>query len=250
MLRPERVAECVAEMKAKTSLPVTVKHRIGVDDHDQYEHMLRFVERVTEAGCDGFSVHARKAWLSGLSPKENRNIPPLRYAEVYALKRAHLELFIEINGGVTSWDATLEHLKHVDGVMIGRAAYQYPRLFMLADTLLFPHLSPASLSLDEVVEEMARYLDERVEAGSRPHHITRHMVHLLSGLPGNKLWRRRLSEESVRPGANSAWVMEVWRAVRALNASLDLAPPTLSFGEDQALISTPVRSDLEEVSCE
>lgn len=227
MLRPERVADCVAEMKAKTSLPVTVKHRIGVDDHDQYEHMLHFVERVMEAGCDGFSVHARKAWLSGLSPKENRDVPPLRYPEVYELKRAHPELFIEINGGVTTWDELLTHLSHVDGVMIGRAAYQHPRLFMLADTLLFPHLPPASLNLDEVVEELARYLDERLAAGCRAHHITRHMVHLLAGLPGNKLWRRRLSEESVHPGANGAWVMEVWQAARALNAQLELAPPHL-----------------------
>ena len=225
MLRPERVADCVVAMKSATSLPVTVKHRIGVDERDKYEHMLEFVERVAEADCDGFSVHARKAWLSGLSPKENRDIPPLRYAEIYKLKRAHPELFIEINGGITSWDATLKHLEEVDGVMIGRAAYQHPRLFMLADQLLFPELEPAKLNLDEVVVQMSRYLDQQVAAGSRPHHVTRHMVQLLSGLPGNKLWRRRVSEESVKPGANGAWLREVWRAARALSPELELAPP-------------------------
>ena len=228
MLRPERVAECVSEMRAATTLPVTVKHRIGVDEVDRYEDMLRFVDVVSEAECDGFTVHARKAWLSGLSPKDNRTIPPLRYAEVYQLKRERPQHFIEINGGICSWAETFEHLAHCDGVMIGREAYNHPRLFMLADRLLYPHLPPASRGLDEVVEEMASYLDRQLARGHKAHHVTRHMVQLLSGLPGNKLWRRRLSEEAVKPGADGAWLMSVWREARARCAEVDLMPPHLT----------------------
>ena len=211
MLRPERVAEAVVAMKRVTSIPVTVKHRIGVDDVDQYEDMLRFIDIVSESECDGFSVHARKAWLSGLSPKENRNVPPLRYDEVYRLKRERPDLFIEINGGITSWEGITEHLNHVDAVMLGRAAYRYPRLFLEADQQLFPHLSAAQRELSDIVEEMATYTDSWVRGGGRAHHVTRHLVHLLSGIPGNKIWRRTLSEDAVKEGAKGDIVRKAWQ---------------------------------------
>ena len=210
MLRPERVAEAVKAMKQATKLPVTVKHRIGVDDVDQYEDMLRFVDIVSEADCTHFSVHARKAWLSGLSPKENRTIPPLRYEEVYRLKAERPELFIEINGGITSWEEIDEHLQHVDAVMLGRAAYSRPRLFFQADQRLFPHLEPSTNQLEDVILQMATYTDQWVEQGGRAHHVTRHLVHLLSGMPGNKFWRRYISENACKKGANGSVVREAW----------------------------------------
>lgn len=209
MLRPERVAEAVKAMRGETDLPVTVKHRIGVDDVDQYEDMLRFVDVVAEAGADGFTVHARKAWLSGLSPKQNRTVPPLRYEEVYRLKRERPTLNIELNGGICEWDEIHTHLQHVDAVMLGRAAYSNPRLFLKADTLIFSDDSPPP-SLAELANKMANYTDEWVQRGGRAHHVTRHLVHLLSGLPGNKFWRRTLSEEAVKSGASGDVVRRAW----------------------------------------
>lgn len=213
MLRPKRVAEAVKAMKNTVKIPVTVKHRIGVDDVDQYEDMLRFVDIVSESGCDAFSVHARKAWLSGLSPKENRNIPPLRYEEVYRLKQDRPELQIEINGGIKDWIAIDEHLSHVDAVMIGRGAYSHPRMFMEADRRLFPKEEPARRELAEVISDMADYTDAWVEEGGRAHHVTRHLVHLLAGQVGNKLWRRILSEEAVKQGASGHVIREAWERV-------------------------------------
>ncbi|HLT37048.1 MAG TPA: tRNA dihydrouridine(20/20a) synthase DusA, partial [Enhygromyxa sp.] len=137
MREPERVADCVAAMRAAVELPITVKHRIGVDELDRYEDMLRFVDIVAAAGCDRFTVHARKAWLSGLSPKQNRTIPPLRYADVHRLERERPELVIEINGGVRSLDEVAEQLEHVDAVMIGRAAWDDPWLFADVDRRFF-----------------------------------------------------------------------------------------------------------------
>lgn len=221
MLRPERVAEAVDAMKSSTRIPVTVKHRIGVDERDRYEDMHRFVTLVAEAGCDGFSVHARKAWLSGLSPKENRTVPPLRYEEVYRLKKELPHLFIEINGGVSDWDQIEAHLNHVDGVMLGRAAYQNPRLFMEVDRRLFPDAPASTYDLEGVVMAMADYLDRWVRGGGRAHHVTRHIVHLLSGIPGNKHWRRTLSEGATSPEASGDLIRETWRAVVRLRADLE-----------------------------
>src|SRR5690606_27825851 len=143
MREPERVADCVAAMRAAVELPITVKHRIGVDELDRYEDMLRFVDIVAAAGCDRFTVHARKAWLSGLSPKQNRTIPPLRYADVHRLERERPELVIEINGGVRSLDEVAEQLEHVDAAMIGRAAWADPWLFADVDRRIL-HCVPAT----------------------------------------------------------------------------------------------------------
>ncbi|MCB9766324.1 MAG: tRNA dihydrouridine(20/20a) synthase DusA [Alphaproteobacteria bacterium] len=189
---PQRVADGVAAMRAAVSLPVTVKHRIGFDDLDRYADMLRFVDVVAAAGADRFTVHARKAWLKGLSPKENRNVPPLRYGDVHRLKRERPGLSIEINGGVRSLDAAAAQLAHVDAVMIGRAAYDDPLLFAPADRRFYD-LDRDEVDAFEVVEGMLPYVARRTEAGDLLHHITRHMLNLFAGQPGARGWRRHLS---------------------------------------------------------
>lgn len=193
MARPETVADCVDAMRAATTLPVTVKHRIGIDDIDSYEHMERFVRVVSDAGCDRFSVHARKAWLSGLSPKENRDVPPLRYEDVYRLKRERPELQIEINGGVRSFSEVSDHLKHVDAVMLGRAAYDDPYLFATVDRDLYGDDRDVP-SRHEAALAMIPYIEERIAAGETPGPALRHMLNLFTGVPGARAWRRLLSE--------------------------------------------------------
>lgn len=195
MLEPERVASLVRAMKGATSLPVTVKHRIGVDEVDQYEDMLRFVDVVAEAGADAFIVHARKAWLHGLSPKENRNVPPLRPEEIVRLKRERPSLRIELNGGVESTDAVLTALDGgaVDGVMVGRGIYRDPMAFADVDARVFGEdTEPPSLVevLDAVVEHATRW----VEHGGRVHDVSRHVHGLFLGRPGGRKARRVLAE--------------------------------------------------------
>ena len=193
MARPERVAEAVAAMRAAAPLPVTVKHRIGFDEFDAFEDMARFVRTVAAAGCDRFIVHARKAWLRGLSPKENREVPPLRYGDVHRLKRELPELAIEINGGFTALAEVSEQLPRVDGVMIGRAAYEDPWMLALADREVFGDPAPPP-TRREVVEAMLGYLDDWRRRGEPLGRITRHLLGLFAGEPGARAWRRRLSE--------------------------------------------------------
>ena len=202
MMEPHRVAEAVAAMKAAVSLPVTVKHRIGVDDRDRYEDMENFVRTVAEAGADRFSVHARKAWLKGLSPKQNRTVPPLRYDDVYQLKVTLPELAIEINGGVKSFEDVDKHLEHVDGVMIGRAAYENPYLFASADARFYGETAPPP-TRREVAEAMLPYIERWTTEGLYLGHLTRHMLNLFAGQPGARAWRRYLSENAHKPGANA-----------------------------------------------
>jgi len=209
MADPERVAAIVRAMRAAVSVPVTVKHRIGIDHQDSYAQMRRFVEVVagdpSAPASDAFTVHARKAWLQGLSPKENRTVPPLRYPEVYRLKRELPRLTIELNGGVTSLEAAQAHLEHVDGVMIGRALYEDPYRFAGADALVArslgePEPAPPP-SRREVVAAMLPYIEERRQEGAPLQAVTRHMLGLFRGLPGGKAWRRVISENAYRPGA-------------------------------------------------
>ena len=201
MAQPERVAEGVSRMRDACSIPVTVKHRIGIDDLDRYEDMYRFVDIVSKAGSDRFSVHARKAWLKGLSPKENRNIPPLRYEEIFRLKQEFPQLHIEINGGVRSQEEMHRHLKHVDAVMIGRAAYDNPWLFSSVDSSFFgaPDLG---FSRIEVLESMIPYFEERMAKGVKMMSLTRHMLQLFSHRKGAKLWKRELGEASAKNRAD------------------------------------------------
>ena len=215
MTQPELVARCVEAMRAEVSIPVTVKHRIGVDDLDSYEHMLRFVEVVSRAGCDRFSVHARKAWLQGLSPKENRNIPPLRYDDVYRLKRELPALDIEINGGVRSLEAARSHLDHVDAVMIGRAAYEDPYLFARVDADFFgcPGEVPTRR---QVAESMVPYADQWVARGGKLARVVRHMFHLFAGVPGTRAWKRHLTEQGCIPGVGGEAILEALEKVEEI----------------------------------
>jgi tRNA-dihydrouridine synthase A len=214
MADPQRVADCVVAMRAACSLPITVKHRIGIDTNDSYEDMHHFVTTVAASGCDRFSVHARAAWLKGLSPKENREVPPLRYAEVYRLKREHLELVIEINGGITTLQSAKEHLRQTDAVMIGRAAYDEPFLFAYADELFFGEQNPVQ-SRAEVVQGMLGYVTDWVKSGGRLHDISRHMLGLFTGLPNGRAWRRVISTQASKPGAGAEVLLAALQEVQA-----------------------------------
>jgi tRNA-dihydrouridine synthase A len=200
MAEPRLVADCVAAMRGAVSIPVTVKCRIGIDDQDDDKGLETFISRVAQSGCGTFIVHARKALLQGLSPKENREIPPLNYARVYRLKQHHPELTIIINGGIASLDEARGHLAHVDGVMLGRAAYHTPWLLFEAGHVIFGDL-PLPLSRRDIVERMIAYAAEELARGTYLSHITRHMLGLYHGRPKGRLWRRILSEGSHRPGA-------------------------------------------------
>ncbi|MEO0605177.1 MAG: tRNA dihydrouridine(20/20a) synthase DusA [Myxococcota bacterium] len=203
MRDPDRVAEVVEAMKARVSVPVTVKHRIGLDDIDQYEHMKAFVDRVAEAGADRFTVHARKAWTQGLSPKQNRNVPPLRYDDVYRLKTERPDLEIEINGGIPTPTDAVRHLEQVDAVMIGRGARDDPYRFATADQEVFGATHPV-VTREDVARRMQAYLDRALchDGYCKPHHITRHLAPLFAGQPGARRWRRTLAE-SVQAGPDA-----------------------------------------------
>ncbi len=217
MTSPDVVAGCVEAMVRATDLPVTVKHRIGVDDQDQYEDMERFVRVIKDAGgCARFTVHARKAWLKGLSPKENRNIPPLRYEEVYRLKQEHPDLVIEINGGIKTMPEIQGHLEHVDAVMIGRAAYDNPYLFATADHVIFGAEGPAPTRA-EIVQGMFDYIDAWVAQGVKLHKITRHMINLYAGVRGARVWRQHISERHHHEGAGSEVVAQALELVEGAN---------------------------------
>lgn len=214
MATPEVVARGVRAMRAATSVPITVKHRIGIDEADAYEDMARFVEVVAEAGADAFVVHARKAWLSGLSPKENRSVPPLRYDDVYRLKASFPHLMVELNGGVRTLDEADRHLLRVDGVMIGRAAYEDPYVLAGVDARFHGDDGPAP-TREEVACAMLPYVQEQLKGGAPLAAITRHMLGLFRGRPGGKAWRRVLTERAQRPGAGPEVLLQGLEAVRS-----------------------------------
>ena len=210
MARPDVVGDCFRAMQRETDIPITVKTRIGIDDHDSYDFLRAFVEKLADAGCTRFIVHARIAILEGLSPKENRTVPPLNYERVYQLKRAFPELSIDLNGGLTEIELVDEVLEHVDGAMIGRQAYHQP--YFLAE--LEQHVRPGweKPSREGVVERMLPYVDQVVGEGVSLNSVTRHMLGLFAGQPGARAWRRYLSENVHREGAGSEVL------VNALNA--------------------------------
>ena len=206
MAEPALVAECVAAMKAAVAIPVTVKSRIGIDHLDSYEALARFVEQLGAAGCDAFVVHARKAWLQGLSPKENREIPPLRYDRVRRLKRDFPQYPIIVNGGIGSLGEAQAHLRRLDGVMIGRAAYENPWILARADQDIFgmPERAPTRR---EVLEALLPYVERELAAGTPLKRITRHLLGLFQGEPGARAWRRQLSEQAHRPGVGPELIL-------------------------------------------
>ena len=200
MLRPALVADCVRAMKDAVCLPVTVKCRIGVDDQEPETALFDLAEKAIDAGADALFVHARKAWLEGLSPKENRDIPPLDYPLVHSLKRAFPDTPIAINGGLTTIDEMREQLAHVDGVMIGRAAYHDPALLLRVDAELFGEAAPLE-DCFQAVEAFLPYVEAQLAKGERLSNMTRHLLGLFAGQPGARSYRRRLALEAVRPGA-------------------------------------------------
>ena len=203
MAEPDQVAECISAMQSAVAIPVTVKTRTGIDARDGIEDLFRFVRTVSRAGCGTFIVHARNAWLKGLSPEENRTIPPLRYADVQRVKRQFPGLRIIMNGGITGLDAAAAHLEVVDGVMLGRTVYHQPWLLAGVDARFFndPHPLPTRA---EIVERMIPYIEGELCTGTPLKHITRHMLGLFRGVPGARRWRRHLSDEGPKPGAGIA----------------------------------------------
>jgi tRNA-dihydrouridine synthase A len=200
MAEPELVAACVAAMKRAVTIPVTVKCRIGIDDQDPEVSLDRLARAVIAAGSDALVVHARKAWLTGLSPKENRDIPPLDYDRVYRLKRAMPQVPIIINGGIADIAEAKAHLAHVDGVMLGRAAYQEPWRLLPVDADIFGE-TPRFASMKDVFEAMTPYIERELARGTRLHAITRHFVGAYHAVPGARAFRRHLAEYGVKPGA-------------------------------------------------
>ena len=196
MAEPELVRDCVSAMRDGCELPVTVKHRIGIDHQESYSELVDFVGTVASGGAAVFIVHARKAWLQGLSPKENREIPPLNYEWVYRLKRDFPELTIVINGGIETLDACEQHLKQVDGVMLGRAPYQNPWLLREVDTRLFGASDAVSADREAIIGAMVPYIEQQLADGARLHHVTRHMLGLYQGQFGGRQYRRYLSEHA------------------------------------------------------
>ncbi|NOX37423.1 MAG: tRNA dihydrouridine(20/20a) synthase DusA [Calditrichaeota bacterium] len=208
MATPDVVARAVEAMSRATNRPITVKHRIGIDDLDTYDHLKRFVEIVHRAGCQHFIVHARIAILKGLGPRENRTIPPLRYEDVYRLKSDFPFLTIVINGGIRSLEEAQRHLQIVDGVMIGRAAYENPYLFALADAVIFNDPDARPPTRREIIQSMIPYIDRCREDGIYPRHILRHMLGLFANQPGSRRWRRFLSEQGQRKAIDGQILLE------------------------------------------
>lgn len=225
MAEPNLVAGCVNEMQAATKVPVTVKSRIGIDDLDCYEFLHTFIDQVAQAGCQHFIIHARKAWLSGLSPKQNRDIPPLDYARVYQIKQDFPSLGISINGGIKTFEETKNHLQHIDGVMIGREIYSNPYMLAEADQQIYG-VESEIISRQHVINLMADYVDAYVsstlEQGNAQHnprawHVFRHMLGLCNGLAGARQFRRYLSESARESGANGNMLKDAFTIVTNQN---------------------------------
>ena len=225
MAEPSLVADCINEMQAATQVPVTVKSRIGIDDLDSYEFLHTFIDQVAQAGCQHFIIHARKAWLTGLSPKQNRDIPPLDYARVYQIKQDFTALAISINGGIKTFDEANNHLQHIDGVMIGREIYNSPYMLAEADQQIYG-VEKNVISRHEVISLMADYVDAYVnsalEQGNahqnpRAWHVLRHMLGLCNGLAGARQFRRYLSESARQGDADGNTLKQAFAKVTAIN---------------------------------
>jgi tRNA-dihydrouridine synthase A len=220
MAEPALVGECVAAMKARVAVPVSVKCRIGIDEQDPEAALDAFARAVEQAHVDALIVHARKAWLKGLSPRENRDVPPLDYERVHRLKAAHPRLPIVLNGGIASLDQAAEHLQRLDGVMMGRAAYQEPWRLMAVDSLLFGEPAPFDAP-KAVAAALMPYVERELARGVRLHAITRHLLGLFRGVPGARAFRRHLAMEAVKPGAGVATFQAALALVRDTDTPMD-----------------------------
>ena len=207
MAEPGLVGDCVAAMKAAVSIPITVKCRLGIDDQDAEHALEAFAVNVKAAGVDALIVHARKAWLKGLSPRDNREVPPLDHDRVHRLKRAHPDLAIVVNGGIGSVEQAAHHLKYVDGAMMGRAAYQEPARLLTVDPLLFGRPAPFE-SPQAATQAFIAYIERELARGIRLHAMTRHILGLFRAAPGARAFRRHLAIEAVKPGAGAVIVAE------------------------------------------
>jgi tRNA-dihydrouridine synthase A len=216
MAEPQLVAECVNEMQSATNVPVTVKSRIGIDDLDSYEFLHTFIEQVSAAGCEHFIIHARKAWLTGLSPKQNRDVPPLDYQRVYQIKKDFLNLNISINGGIKSFNEANEHLQHIDGVMIGREIYSSPYMLATADSEIY-NTTNQILTRSQIVALMVPYINENVRNGSKASHVLRHMLGLCNGLSGARQFRRHISECANKDGADGQVLLDAFNKVAVID---------------------------------
>jgi tRNA-dihydrouridine synthase A len=221
MAEPDLVAACVRAMRESVYLPVTVKTRIGIDEKDSYEELAHFIGTVSGAGCDTFIIHARKAWLQGLSPKENRTIPPLRYDVVTRLKADFPALKFVLNGGITSLEQAEGHLKEFDGVMLGRAAYENPYLLAQVDNRFFGEAGEIP-SRAALIEAFKPYVEAELKRGQRLHSMTRHILGLFQGVRGGRVWRRYLSENACHPNAGLEVLDGALRAVEGVAAAPSL----------------------------
>ena len=213
MAEPELVAECVAAMRNKVKIPITVKCRIGIDDMDDESALDEFVAIVAEAGCEHFIVHARKAWLQGLSPKENRDIPPLKYDVVYRLKQARPSLRVTINGGIKTLESMQQHLQHVDAVMLGREAYHNPYLLSQFDAQFYGS-NESPRSRQEVIHALLPYIEQELTEGTPLHSMTRHLHGLFLGCRGARAWRRFLSENDNKTDAGTEVLLQALERVQ------------------------------------
>ncbi len=212
MLRPNAVANCIDAMRTACSLPVTIKHRLGVDEMDSYDELASFVGQVSNAGCEVFIIHARKAWLNGLSPKENREIPPLNYPWIYRLKKEFPSLTIVINGGITLMSQVTTHLNHLDGVMMGRKIYENPWFLSEVDQILFKNPAIAKTRM-EVLQQMLPYIEKEIANGEKLSHITRHLVGLYKGKPGGRKFRRYIADFAHKESADHNTLVDASKKV-------------------------------------
>ncbi|GEA08022.1 tRNA-dihydrouridine(20/20a) synthase [Alteromonas sp. KUL42] len=221
MAQPDVVAQCVAAMQAEVDIPVTVKCRIGIDDMDEDEDFAQFIDVVANAGCNTFIVHARKAWLKGLSPKENREIPPLNYPRVHRLKAARPELSISINGGIKTLDESLEQLELLDGVMMGREVYSNPYIMANVDALIFGDDNSDVMHRRDIVVKMQEYIARQDSPYFKPWHAARHMLGLYQGQAGGRIWRRYLSQNGTGKSPDPDLLMNALDAVEKAQKEVD-----------------------------
>ncbi len=213
MAEPGLVADCMAAMIEAVDIPVTIKSRIGIDRNDSLDELTRFIATVQQSGCNTFIIHARKAWLDGLSPKENRDIPPLHYDRVYAIKSAFPELEIIINGGIQGLNDAQQHLNRVDGVMLGREIYHNPFLLAQVDELFYGE-GKSEIKREDVIRQLQPYVSKHLAEGGKLNHISRHIIGLYQAVPGAKIWRRYISQNAHKTNADFNVIFEAHELVR------------------------------------